>query len=63
MKGVFFSGVGTALGDMLIKNSRNTNFHLVGQFQINNWQGRESVEFHLIDGIHSVGQNNHKQAV
>jgi single-stranded-DNA-specific exonuclease len=54
MKAVFFSGVGTPLGDMLLKNARNTNFHLVGQFQINNWQGRESVEFHLIDGADSI---------
>lgn len=59
MKGVFFGGVGTALGDMLLKNSRNTNFHLVGQFQINNWQGRESVEFHLMDGMNSIA--NHQQ--
>ncbi len=62
MKGVFFSGVGTALGDMLLKNSRNTNFHLVGQFQINNWQGRESVEFHLIDGMNSIANNLQQQA-
>jgi single-stranded-DNA-specific exonuclease len=54
MKGVFFSGVGTPLGDALLKNARNTNFHLVGQFQINNWQGRESVEFHLMDGADSI---------
>lgn len=59
MKGVLFSGVGTALGDMLLKNARHTNFHLVGQFQINNWQGRESVEFHLIDGINTI----HNQGV
>lgn len=57
MKGVYFSGVGTALGDMLLKNTRQTNFHLVGQFQINNWQGRESVEFHLIDGVNSIASS------
>ena len=60
MKAVFFSGVGTALGDMLLKNARNTNFHLVGQFQINNWQGRESVEFHLIDGVNSIVKEQQK---
>lgn len=54
MKGVFFSGVGTPLGDMMLKQSRVTNFHLVGQFQINNWQGRESVEFHVMDGVDSI---------
>ncbi len=63
MKAVFFSGVETNLGQMLIQNYKNTCFHLVGQFQINSWQGRESVEFHLIDGV-SAQQNcnlNHNQ--
>lgn len=49
MKAVLFSGVGTPLGDMLLKH-HNQPFHLVGQFQINSWQGRESVEFLLSDG-------------
>lgn len=63
MKAVFFSGVDTPLGKMLTENHRNTCFHLVGQFQINNWQGRESVEFHLIDGVSAQSnenQNNQK---
>lgn len=51
MKAMFFGGVGTPLGDALLKNYRQTVFHLVGQFQINSWQGRETVEFHLMDGI------------
>jgi len=55
MKAVFFSGVDTPLGKMLTENHRNTCFHLVGQFQINNWQGRESVEFHLNDGVSAQG--------
>ncbi|MEM7618380.1 MAG: single-stranded-DNA-specific exonuclease RecJ [Pseudomonadota bacterium] len=59
MKAVFFSGVDTELGKELVKNYRNTCFHLVGQFQINNWQGRESVEFHLSDGVSAQNiQNN-----
>jgi single-stranded-DNA-specific exonuclease len=63
MKAMFFSGVGTALGDMMLKNYRNTTFHLAGQFQINYWQGRESVEFHLLDGINAIAQALEKQAV
>ena len=51
MKAMFFSGVETELGKMLLTNARNVNFHLVGKFQINNWQGRESVEFHISDGV------------
>jgi len=60
MKAVFFNGVETPLGAALIKNHKNTCFHLVGQFQINNWQGRESVEFHLSDGIsaQNISQSN-----
>lgn len=58
MKAVFFSGVDTELGKMLVKNHRNTCFHLVGQFQINNWQGRENVEFHLCDGASAQSIQN-----
>lgn len=57
MKAMLFGGVGTALGDSLLKNNRFTNYHLVGQFQINAWQGRESVEFHVLDGAETLAQN------
>lgn len=49
MKSMLFYGVGTKLGEELLKHGQR-NFHLAGQFQINNWQGRESVEFHVSDG-------------
>ena len=49
MKAMMFYGVGTKLGDALL-NGANKHFHLAGQFQINNWQGRESVEFFVSDG-------------
>jgi single-stranded-DNA-specific exonuclease len=54
MKAMFFGGVGTDLGDMLLKNHKTMPFHLAGQFQINHWQGRESVEFHVIDGMNAI---------
>lgn len=63
MKGMLFGGVGTKLGDMILKNAKATNFHLVGQFQINCWQGRESVEFHLKDGMNSIEQQIIQKAV
>lgn len=53
MKAMLFSGVGTALGDALM-SQRNHPFHLAGQFQINIWQGRESVEFHITDGALAI---------
>lgn len=50
MKAILFNGVGTPLGDALLK-SFGRPFHLAGQFQINSWQGRESVEFLVSDGV------------
>jgi len=48
MKAMFFYGIGTKLGEALLSHSQR-QFHLAGQFQINNWQGRESVEFLISD--------------
>ena len=49
MKAMLFGGVGTELGDSILKD-KGKPFHFAGQFQINEWQGRESVEFHITDG-------------
>ncbi len=49
MKAMLFYGVGTPLGDTLIKQGRNEAWHIAGQFKINEWQGRESVEFFVLD--------------
>lgn len=54
MKAMFFGGVDTPLGNAILKNHRVLTFHFVGQFQINNWQGRESVEFHISDGVNAM---------
>lgn len=48
IKAVAFGAVGSALGDALL-NANDTPLHLAGGFQINEWQGRESVEFHIND--------------
>lgn len=53
MKGMFFYGVGTKLGDALLKHSQRL-FHMAGQFKINSWQGRESVEFMISDAAHAA---------
>lgn len=52
MKGMFFYGVGTKLGDALLNHAQGL-FHLAGQFKINSWQGRESVEFMIADAAHA----------
>lgn len=53
MKGMFFYGVGTKLGEALLKGGQKL-FHIAGQFKINNWQGRENVEFMISDGAHAA---------
>lgn len=48
MKAMFFYGIGTKLGEALLNHGQRL-MHLAGQFQINSWQGRESVEFLISD--------------
>lgn len=48
MKAMFFYGIGTKVGDTLLNHGQRL-LHLAGQFQINSWQGRESVEFLISD--------------
>lgn len=56
MKAMLFGGVGTELGQAIL-TQKHQPFHFAGQFQINSWQGRESVEFHISDG--ALVLNNH----
>lgn len=57
MKAMFFNGVGTKLGQALLTHNQNL-FHMAGQFKINSWQGRESVEFMLSDAAHASAGGN-----
>jgi len=51
MKAMFFSGVDTPLGDYLLQHKGSAqNLSLAGRFTLNHWQGRTSVEFHVLDG-------------
>ena len=50
MKAVAFGAVKSPLGDALL-NAGDTPIHLAGSFQINEWQGRVSVEFHIQDAV------------
>ncbi len=62
IKAMLFGGIGTPLGDALIKQGRGGAFHLTGKFQINRWNGRESVEFHIDDGIHAIPRESEQVA-
>ena len=55
MKAMAFRAHGTPLGDALLKNRGAGPIHLMGQFRINEWQGSESVEFHVVDAAYPVG--------
>jgi single-stranded-DNA-specific exonuclease len=57
MKAMFFNGIGTKLGQALM-NHGQALFHMAGQFKINAWQGRESVEFMLSDAAPASAQGN-----
>lgn len=58
MKAMFFYGVGTKLGETLLKHGQRL-LHLAGQFQINSWQGRESVEFLISDAAVAAENQQH----
>jgi single-stranded-DNA-specific exonuclease len=50
MKAMAFRAVDTLLGDALLgKGGRHQSLHLMGRFHVNNWNGNESVEFHIED--------------
>ncbi len=55
MKAMAFRAVGTPLGDALLGNRGRQAIHLMGQFRINEWNGTESVEFHVADAAYPVG--------
>lgn len=56
IKAVAFRSKDTPLGEAILKQGTAQPFHLVGSFKINSWQGRESVEFHIQDGVLAMAQ-------
>lgn len=55
MKAMAFRAVDTPLGDALLGNQGRQAIHLMGQFRVNEWNGTESVEFHVADAAYPVG--------
>lgn len=49
IKAIAFRATGTPLGKLLLDKSRDVTVHLMGHFKINEWQGRESVDFIIKD--------------
>ena len=54
IKAMAFGAVGTPLGNALMEQSHMQNFHLLGQFKVNEWQGRESVDFFIKDASFAI---------
>ena len=50
VKGIAFRAADTLLGKSIME-SRGEPFHIAGRLRINEWQGRKSVEFTIIDAI------------
>ena len=50
IKAMAFGAVGKPLGDALLKEGRKA-FHILGHLKVNRWQGRESAELHIKDGV------------
>lgn len=54
IKAMAFGAAGTPMGNALMEQSHMQNFHLLGQFKVNEWQGRESVDFFIKDASFSI---------
>ena len=51
MKAVAFGAMDNDLGEAMMKNKSLRQMDLVGNFKINKWQGRENIEFHIVDAV------------
>jgi single-stranded-DNA-specific exonuclease len=54
VKGIAFRALDTALGELLLK-SGGVPVHLAGHVTINSWQGRQSVNFQIVDAVRVYG--------
>lgn len=48
IKGIAFRAMDSDLGEMLL-TSRGAPLHLAGHVSVNNWQGRKTVQFQIVD--------------
>ncbi|MBI1216839.1 MAG: single-stranded-DNA-specific exonuclease RecJ [Alphaproteobacteria bacterium] len=48
VKGIAFRAMDSGLGELLLKSTGKT-FHLAGHVTINQWQGKKSVNFQIVD--------------
>ncbi len=61
IKAIAFRATGTPLGKLLLDQSRDITVHLLGHFKINEWQGRESVDFIIKDAAFANEAHKNQQ--
>jgi single-stranded-DNA-specific exonuclease len=54
MKCIAFKAKDTPLGDAFLQQGYDKPFHITGHLKINEWQGRESAEMHIIDAAYAM---------
>ncbi len=54
MKCIAFKAKDTKMGRAFLQSGYDKPFHIAGHLKINEWQGRESVEMHIIDAVHAM---------
>lgn len=62
MKAMAFKAADTPVGQALLKQGRDTPFHLLGHFKPDTWNGAQRVEMHITDAAYAVSQVNRKSA-
>jgi hypothetical protein len=60
IKGICFRAANSPLGEALLKQraGQTMPMHLLGTVHINNWQGRESVDFQIQDAAFALGSSS-----
>lgn len=54
IKSIAFRAADTPLGQALLQKPSVSDLHLVGQLKLDTWQGAESAEIHIADGMHAT---------
>jgi single-stranded-DNA-specific exonuclease len=56
LKAIAFRAATTALGEALLSAGNDTPLHMAGTLSIDHWQGREEVQFRLLDAARPGGR-------
>lgn len=57
IKSIAFKAKDTDMGRAFLEKGYDRPFHVAGHLKINEWQGRESVEMHIIDAAYAMKEN------